>query len=187
MDNLTRSVEILGGLKVPYWHGHALMVRGSILEQSGELETAAAYLSEAAGHLEDMGDMNCWANSTRRLATAEAKLDSSDVSRARLAAVIVAMPILPMPEIHAPRTFDAAAEVLLAAGLVEEAAFALGRAEATELPVATIFPREARLEIVREEVSRRLGDGQAERLRAEEEAATVDDALVQVRGWLRSG
>ncbi len=131
-------------MKVPYWHGHALLVLGSILEHSGEFETAAEYLSEAAGHLEDMGDMNCWANASRRLATAEAALGSPDTARARVAAVIEAMPILPMHEVAKHRTFDAAAEVLLTAGLVERAAFALGRAEATEFPMSTIFPRSPR-------------------------------------------
>jgi predicted ATPase/class 3 adenylate cyclase len=185
MGNLTRSVEILGGLKVPYWHGHALQTLGAILENKGDHADAAGYLSEAAGHLEDMGDMNCWAGSSRRLATAEAALGSLDAARARLVAVIDALPILPMTEIHTPRTFDAAAEVLLAAGLVEQAAFALGRAEAMELPVQTIFPREVRLETVRAEIERRLGNGEAARLRAEGATATADEALRQIRSWLR--
>ncbi len=185
MSNLVRSVEILGGMQVPYWHGHALMTLGSILEQSGELERAAGYLSEAARHLEDMGDMNCWASSTRRLATAEAALGSPDPARARLAATIEAMPILPMHEIHKPRVLDAAAEVLLAAGLVAASAFALGRAEATELPVSTIFPREPRLDAVRDEIVRRLGPDESARLRAEGAASSVDDALAQIHRWLR--
>ncbi len=185
MGNLTRSVEILGGLKVPYWHGHALQTLGTILETNGDHAEAAGYLAEAAGHLEDMGDMNCWANSSRRLATAEAALGSPDVARERLVAVIEAMPILPMKEIHTPRTLDAAAEVLLAAGLVDSAAFALGRAEAMELPMPTIFPRETRHAAVRTEIEKRLGAGEAERLRAEGAAATADDALRQVRSWLR--
>jgi predicted ATPase/class 3 adenylate cyclase len=186
MGNLVRSVEILGGMRVPYWHGHALMTLGSILEESGELEQAAGYLVEAAGHLEEMGDLNCWASSSRRLATAEAALGSLDSARARLAAVIEAMPLLPMQEIHEPRALDAAAEVLLGADLVEQAAFALGCAEATELPVPTIFPRERRLEAIGEKLVFRLGEGESERLRAEGAATGADEALARIRGWLRA-
>jgi predicted ATPase/class 3 adenylate cyclase/tetratricopeptide (TPR) repeat protein len=185
MGNVVRSVEILGSLQVPYWYGHALQTLGSILEQSGEHERAAGYLVEAAGHLEEMGDLNCWANSSRRLATAEAALGSHDSARARLAAVIEAMPILPMPEIHKPRVLDAAAEILLAAGLAEQAAFALGRAGATEFPVPTLFPREPRLEAARAEIEQRLGYEEATRLTGEGTAATVDAALGQIRDWLR--
>ena len=186
LGNLARAVEILGGMKVPYWHGHALLTLGSILEQRRDLERAADHLSEAAGHLEDMGDLNCWANATRRLATAEAALGSPGPARQRLAAVIDAMPSLPMVEVHAPRVLDAAAEVLLAAGHAERAAVALGRAEATELPIATIFPRGPRLDAVREGVTRRLGEEEAGRLRAEGAATSVDDALATVAGWLRA-
>jgi hypothetical protein len=51
--------------------------------------------------------------------------------------------------------------------------------------VQTIFPREVRLETVRAEIERRLGDGEAARLRAEGATATADEALRQVRSWLR--
>jgi hypothetical protein len=160
---------------------------GSILEQSGELETAAAYLSEAAGHLEDMGDMNCWANASRRLSTAEAALGWPDAARTRLVAVIEAMPILPMHEVAKPRTLDAAAEVLLAAGLVEQAAIALGRAEATELPVSTIFSRSDRHDRTREEITRRLGIDETKRLMDDGAALGVDGSLAKIAGWLRAG
>jgi hypothetical protein len=134
-----------------------------------------------------MGDMNCWAGSSRRLATAEAALGSPDPARERLVAVIEAMPILPMHDVAKPRTLDAAAEVLLAAGLVEEAAFALGRSEATEFTVDTIFPRSDRLERTREEIARRLGAVETDRLAADGAAASVDDALALIADWLRAG
>ncbi|MFO7573495.1 MAG: adenylate/guanylate cyclase domain-containing protein [Gaiellaceae bacterium] len=187
MGNLVRSVEILGRMEVPYWYGHALQTLGSILEHGGQGERAVEYLSEAVVHLEEMGDMNCWANSNRRLATAEAALGSTETARERVADVIEAMPILPMHEVHKPRTLDAAAEVLLAAGVVEQAAFALGRAEATECPVSTIFSRDARLAATREEITRRLGAAETKRLMAEGADASVDDALAQIADRLRAG
>jgi hypothetical protein len=81
---------------------------------------------------------------------------------------------------------DAAAEVLLAAGLVPEAAFPLGWAEATEFPVSTIFPREPRLDAARAEIAGRLCRDETDRLLAEGAAASIDEALARIRGWLRS-
>ena len=145
------------------------------------------YLSEAAGHLEDMGDLNCWANAARRLATAEAARGSSDQARAGLVAVIKSMPRLPMIEVHTPHILDAAAEVLLAAGHVEQAAFALGRAEATDLPIATIYPRGPRLQAVREEIVRHLGRDETTRRMADGAATGMDELLARICTWLRAG
>jgi hypothetical protein len=73
--------------------------------------------------------------------------------------VIDGMLLLPTQEAHKPR--------VLAAGLAGQAAFVLGRAEATELPFPTIFPREPRLETVGEQLVSSLGGGESKRLRAE--------------------
>jgi len=185
MANLYRSVEILGSIEVPYWEGHALLTLGSILERRGEMERSIEYLSKAVPQLQDMGDLNCWGGAMRRLATAEAERGEVGSARQRLAATIEAMPLLPMQELVIPRTFDAAAEILLASGQLEPAAFTLGRAIATEFPVETIFPREPRQDAVREKLAARLGADATATLMADGAAATIDDALARIGGWLR--
>ncbi len=184
MANLYRSVEILGSIEAPYWYGHALQTLGVIVDQGGDHEAAAHHLALAAGHLEDCGDVSCWAGSSRRLAMAEAALGRVDDARKRVAAVIDSMPILPMKEVAGPRTLDAAAEVLCAAGLDSQAAVVLGRAVATEFPVETIFPREPRHDAMRSLLLDRLGDAETRRLMADGEALTVDACLSQARTWL---
>jgi len=184
MANLNRSVEILGSIQVPYWYGHALQTLGAIVAEGGDHDAAVRYLSLAADHLEDCGDVACWANSSRRLATAEAALGRVDDATARVTAVIDAMPILPMKEVAKPRTLDAAAEVLCAAGLDSEAAVVLGRAVATEFPVETLFPREPRHDAMRSLLLERLGDGETRRLMADGEAMTVDACIEQAKAWL---
>jgi hypothetical protein len=182
MANLNRSVEILGNIQVPYWYGHALQTLGAIAAEGGDHEAAAQHLAIAASHLEDCGDVSCWAGSSRRLATAEAALGRVDDAAARVAAVIDAMPILPMKELAKPRTLDAAAEVLCAAGLNSEAAVVLGRAVATDFPIETIFPR--RHDAMRSLLLERLGDEETRRLMADGEAMTVDACIEQAKAWL---
>jgi len=89
-----------------------------------------------------------------------------------------------MKEVAKPRTLDAAAEVLCAAGLDSEAAVVLGRAVATEFPVETIFPREPRHDAMRSLLLERLGDEETRRLMADGEAMTVDACIEQAKAWL---
>ncbi len=186
MGNLLRSVEILASMQVPYWYGHALLTLGTILGTKGEHDAASEHLSLAAGHLEEMGDLNCWASASRRQASADAARGVPDPARAAMTAAIDALPLLPMPEVHTPRNLDTAAEVLLAAGLDEEAAFTLGRATATDFPVSTIFPREPAQAAVKAELVRRLGEDAVARRMADGAAAGADDALGRIAAWLRS-
>ena len=97
---------------------------------------------------------------------------------------MVAIPRLPMPEVDIPRSLDAAAEVLLASGRTDEAAYALGRALATELPVDTVLPRTSVLEETRDRIVERLGADRAAALMARGERAAPDEALDTITGWL---
>jgi len=186
MGNMRRAVEMLSELDVPYWHGHALMTLGAFLNQEEDYEAAAGYLDEAILHLGDCGDVNCWASSSRGMALAETELGQPDRAGTRVAAVIETLPILPMPEIHTPRTLDLAARVLQVGGQHERAALVLGRALATELPGSTLFPREQGQEEIRMALVNELGDDEVARLGAEGAATETDELLGKARGWLEA-
>jgi predicted ATPase/class 3 adenylate cyclase len=183
MANLTRAVEIMGSIVVPYWYGHALMVMGSLLRNEGELEAAAGYLSKAADRLRDCGDLACWATSTRGLALAVSALGGPERALGLLDTVLEVTPALPMPEIVRPRTLDALAEVLAGAGEHRHAAVVLGCAEVTEFPVTSII---ARLDHagLRKRLVDILGAEAVDQLTREGAALHPDDCLVRARDWL---
>jgi hypothetical protein len=178
-------VEILGGMRVPYWHGHALQTLGALVGLQGRHDEASAHLGEAARELQQMGDLNCWAGSMRRKASMDAARGQTEAAREALVAAIEALPLLPMPEVHTPRSLDTAAEVLLAAGLEPEAAYALGRAMAMDIPVPLLIPREPLHESLARQLAQRLdADGYAVHV-AQGEHADTDEAVARVTGWLR--
>jgi hypothetical protein len=187
MENLRRAVEIFAGIQVPYWQGHALMVLGILLQGSGDDAGSVERLAEGARHLEDCGDLSCWATSSRYLASAEARLGAPESAKRRLAAVVEQLPILPMQEIARPRTLDSTAEVLLAAGAPDRAAVVLGRAMATKYTSATIFKREPLHEAVGSGIREAIGDEETARLMAEGEALDVDETLGKALAWLQEG
>ncbi len=86
------------------------------LTAKGDHAGAEDYLIDAASHLEDCGDMSCWAATNRTLAMGEAALGSTERARERMVALIEAVPDLPIPEVAKPRAVDAAVDVLVAAG-----------------------------------------------------------------------
>jgi tetratricopeptide (TPR) repeat protein len=185
LGNLHRAAELLSEIEVPYWYGHVLMVLGALLERHGEHEEARQYLSEAVVHLGDCGDVNCWANTSRSLASAEAALGDPVGAGSRVVEVIEKMPILPMPEIHKPRTLDMAAKLLLANGQFGDSAVLLGRAEATELSVPLLYPREEMHLEIREGLVAALGDDEASQLMEKGKAMELDEALELARSRLR--
>ena len=56
--------------------------------------------------LDMVGDVNCWATSTRGLARCETALGDARSSAGRLLSVLDRMPTMPMPEITKPRTLE---------------------------------------------------------------------------------
>ena len=187
MANVERAVEILGDMRVPYWHGHALLVLGALTGRQGRLDEASGQLSDAAVDLQAMGDLNCWASALRRKATIDADRGEPKVARHALADAIEALPLLPMAEVHTPLDLDAAAKVLAAAGLDAEAAFTLGRAMAIELTVPVLVPREPLHEAVGRQLEERLGAARYATLVAEGEGGDVTATVDKVLGWLRNG
>jgi predicted ATPase/class 3 adenylate cyclase len=184
MGNMRRSVQILEELEVPYWYGHALMGLGAFLNVREEYEEAAAYLSTAVPHLGDCGDVNCWASSSRGLAHAEGELGRPQPAAGRIAAVIEKLPILPMVELHVPRTLDQAARVLQLGGRFDQAAVVLGTALATEFPSDTIFSRDELHERIRSALEERFDPAELERLMEEGGACDSDEVLRRARTWL---
>ncbi len=186
MANQRRAIEIFESIHVPYWHAHALMYYGIVLQMHGDERASVPFLAEGAGLLEDCGDISCWATSSRYLATAESALGQHGSAKQRLAAVIEQLPVLPMPEITKPRSLDGAAEILLAAGAHSQAAVVLGRAMAVEYP-PTVFDRDASHQAVRDGVVEHLGEDAAAGFLAEGEALATDEALGKALAWLQEG
>lgn len=184
VGNLRKSVAILSGMQVPYWYGHALMTYGSLLTRQHAYRDAVPLLAEAAVHLGDCGDVNCWATSSRALAQCEAELGDPERAARRTAEVIESLPILPMIEVHVPRTLDTAAHVLERCGRPHEAALLLGKAVATEFPVATIWSRDDLQQQIRSALVEDLGTGDVDRLGAEGAASDARVLLRQAAAWL---
>jgi predicted ATPase/class 3 adenylate cyclase len=185
MANVERAVEILGGMRVPYWHGHALLALGALKGRQDRFDEASAHLGLAAVELQEMGDLNCWAAAVRRKASIDADRGRVETARAALAETIEALPLLPMAELHTPLGLDAAAKVLAAAGMDTEAAITLGRARAIEVAVPLLVPREPLHEAVGRQLEERLGAARSTSLLAEGEGGDTATTVAQVVGWLR--
>ena len=171
-----RACEILAEMDSPNWYGHALMLRGMLLSFEKEPAEAVPHFVEAARLLDMVGDVNCWATSTRGLARCETALDDTASASRRLLAVLDRMPTMPMPEVTKPRTLDAIAETVLAAGHSEVGGMLLGAAIAAPFsPEAVIRPIE--LEAIRVSAVEQLGESEAERLCARGAELDVDAAL----------
>ncbi len=171
-----RACEILADMDSPNWYGHALMLRGMLLSFEKEPADALPQFAESARLLDMVGDVNCWATSTRGLARCETALGETSSSASRLLAVLDRMPTMPMPEITKPRTLDAIAELALVAGELEDGGVLLGAALAAPFdPGAVIRPAE--LEAIRAEAAAQLGDSEVERLFAQGAELGLDEAL----------
>jgi predicted ATPase/class 3 adenylate cyclase len=180
LDYNRRACEILACIDSPNWYGHALMLRGMLLTFEEEPTEASDQFAEAARLLDMVGDVNCWAASTRGLARCETALGDTNSAASRLLAILDRMPTLPMPEITKPRTLDAIAEALLVAGRLEEGGLLLGAAIAAPFtPGAVIRPAE--LEVIRTNAIEQLGEIEAERLFAEGAKLDLDGALERGR------
>jgi hypothetical protein len=187
MGNLERAIEILGRIEAPYWYGHALYTQGLLHNMTGNHEAAAAVLEQSAGHLEESGDLSCWAGASRGLADSQSRLGLTDPARRRLAEVIRRLPVLPMQEVARPRALDAVAAVLIRGGQPRDGAVILGWCESHELRIQTIIPRSERLRELHDEVVTALGADDAEHLLAQGAGMTADDLLRQAIPWLESG
>ncbi|MDX1690398.1 MAG: adenylate/guanylate cyclase domain-containing protein [Acidimicrobiia bacterium] len=185
--NVGRAVEILRELDIPYWLGHALQTLGHLLNVGGRPQPAQAVLGEARTLLEDCGDLNCWAVSTRGMTTAELSLGRHRGPAARMVEVIDHLPVLPLSEIHIPRTLDLCAEILLAAGHHARAAIAFGKALDVPLTRETPFGREAGHDRIRRGLEAAIGADEAARLEAEGAAMDAEAALGRCRDWLAEG
>jgi predicted ATPase/class 3 adenylate cyclase len=183
MEDLTRAIEAMGRLDLPYWHGHALMIKGVLLRDRGASGDGAVFLAEAAGRLQDVGDLACWATSLRGLARVEAELGHHARAVELMGMVLEATPRLPMPEVVRPRTLDTLAEVLTAAGEHRHAAVVLGCAEVTEFPMTSIMPRIDHAGL-RSRLAEQLGAGVVDELCREGAALDPDDCLARARDWL---
>ncbi|HEY5651333.1 MAG TPA: hypothetical protein VIW46_07790 [Acidimicrobiia bacterium] len=178
-----RACEILSEMDSPNWYGHALMLRGMLLSFEKEPAEAVSHFVEAARLLDMVGDVNCWATSTRGLARCETALDDTASASRRLLAALDRMPTMPMPEITKPRTLDAIAETVLAAGHSQEGGMLLGAAIAAPFsPEAVIRPKE--LESIRATAVEQLGESEAERLFARGAELDLDEALEFARPFL---
>ncbi len=186
MGNLRRAVEILERVEVPYWLGHALQTLGILTRLEGDNDGAIEPLAAAATLLQDMGDLSCWATSSRALARVETALGATSDAARRVAAVIDLMPALPMQEVAIPRTLDTAAEVLAAKGDLHAAARVLGRTMGIETPPSVILDRAAGLDSLRERLTTSLGDGLVEQLIGDGNTMSTEDALELARTALRS-
>jgi predicted ATPase/class 3 adenylate cyclase len=180
LEHSRRAVDILAKLDSPNWYGHALQLQGLLLTLEKEPAEAMTRLAEAARLLDMVGDVNCWANSTRGLARCETALGNTHASARRLLDVLERMPALPMPEITKPRVLDAIAELVLADGRFEEGGMLLGASiAAPPTPGAVIRPAE--LETMRAQAVDQLGEAEAERLFALAADLDVDSALERGR------
>jgi predicted ATPase len=187
LANVRRACDILSEMDAPNWYGHALMSLGAILRYEEETQEAKECLAQASTLLDDVGDANCWANSGRGLAKCEAVLGEVESAGRRVAAVIDRIPVLPMQEIHKPRTVDAAVVALLAGGNHELAGAALGTAMAADLPAEYQRIRVPELQEYREELEAAVGAEEAERLIDEGAAIGVDDMLERLRHAFTQG
>jgi hypothetical protein len=176
LDYNLRACEILAGMDSPNWYGHALMLRGMLLSLEKEPAEAMPQFAEAARLLDMVGDVNCWGTSSRGLARCETALGDTSSSASRLLAILDRMPTMPMPEITKPRILDAIAELVVAAGELEEGGVLLGAAVAAPFtPGAIIRPKE--LEQIRADAVARLGESGVERLLAQGAELELDEAL----------
>jgi predicted ATPase/class 3 adenylate cyclase len=184
--DLRRALEIFEDVRAGYFQAHARMTLGVLLHFGDEPDEAAVHLAEGADQLEDFGDFNCWATSSRWLAESESSLGMTDLARSRLIDVIDRLDQLPMHEVAIPRTLDAAAIVLNAAGLQESAAVVLGCAELVPFTAESILPRASRLEQLASTLEEVIGADAAAARRAEGASLDPLDCLSQARAWLAS-
>jgi predicted ATPase/class 3 adenylate cyclase len=185
IESLDRAAEILEPMHVPYWYGHAVMLQGALRKLTGSNELAAEILAAGAVQLEEIGDLFCWATTTRALADAEVELGRVEAGRAHMEEVLRRVPLLPMPEVSKPRSLDIAAQVLLGLGEDEEAAIIFGRAAGTPLPSPSGI-REQKLAQLRERLEARLGRERLERLMAEGATLDLEDTLARTLSLLEA-
>ncbi len=157
---------------------------GVLLHHEERFEEARGMLAESRILLQDCGDLNCWANSTRGMNQADLSLGRYREPAARTVEVIDHLPILPLTEYHIPRTLDLCARILLETGRHEQAAIAFGKAADVPLPGDTIFGREENQDPVRSGLEASIGPEEMARLGAEGAALDTGAALDRFRGWL---
>jgi len=185
LDNVRRACEIYSSFDSPNWHGHALQIMGVLLRWEGDYAEAAENLAQAAQMLDEVGDVNCWAVSTRSLARCEAAIGKFEEAAQRLVPVIDRIPVLPMQMTSKVRILDSSADVLQASHRDAEAAVVLGACLAVDdMPEDFVKTRDWELNAIRDELVTRLDSGELARLVAEGQGLRVDEALVKVRAWL---
>jgi predicted ATPase/class 3 adenylate cyclase len=183
LENSRRACEIYADIDSPNWYGHARQLRGLLLKLEDDPHEASSHFAEAAGLLDQVGDISCWANSTRGLAGCETALGMTSSAARRLLEILERMPSLPMQEVTKPRTLDAIAETLVAAGKLEEGGLLLGASIAAPVVPGSVV-RPAELEQIRARAVEKLGELEADRLFAEGAALELDEALERGRRLL---
>jgi predicted ATPase/class 3 adenylate cyclase len=178
-----RACEIFSEIDSPNWYGHALMLRGMLLKLEAAPDEAKAHLLQAANLLDLVGDVNCWANSTRGVVRCDVALGGIGSAAPRLLEVLDRMPTLPMHDVAKPRTLDAVAEMAIAAGLHKDGGVLLGTALAAPFPPESVL-RPAELEEIRSKAVEHLGAAEAERLFEAGAALSLDEALERGRQLL---
>jgi predicted ATPase len=186
LEQVDRAATMLEEMHVPYWYGHAVMIQGILRKYIGSDEDSVEILARGAAHLEEIGDLFCWATTSRALAGSEAELGQIDAARRRIADVIRRMPQLPMPEVSKPRTLDVAVQVLAAIGEVREAATILGFARAVELPMP-LPSRAAQHRTLLETLEAKLQTDELEELMADGATREPDELLARALRLLEDG
>jgi predicted ATPase len=172
-----RAAEVYADLDSPNWYGHVLQTWATLLHLEGEFGDAKVHFIEAAQLLDMVGDVDCWAASSRGAALCEVETSALVSAAGRVLATIERMPSLPMQDVNKPRTIDAAAAIVLASNRPGDGARLLGAAIAAPFPASGSVIRPKQLERIRAKAVSILGQPDTERLLAEGARLTIDQAL----------
>jgi tetratricopeptide (TPR) repeat protein len=181
-----QAAEVYAELDSPNWYGHVLQTWATLLHLDGRFDEAKDHFSDAAQLLDEVGDVNCWAASSRGAALCEVRIGAIESAASRVLATIERMPALPMQEVNKPRTVDATAAILLASDRPADGARLLGAAMACPFPASGSVIRPKQVERIRAAAVTTLGEARAERLFAEGAELDIESALLEAEALLRA-
>lgn len=184
LDAAARAHEIYEGLESPNWQGHVIQTRASLARFEEDDDGAIELFRRSAALLEGVGDVNCWAHSTRTMAVCLARRGDTSEAAQLMLNVMERLEILPMMDTHQARVLDATADVLLSAGEAAAGSRMLGAALAAPFPSATSVIRPTELQHV--ETRARELDLDADSHIAAGRELVVSDALERARTALQS-
>ena len=174
---IERAAAIYSDLDSPNWYGHVLQTWGVLLRLDGRHEESLARFNQSAPLLDRVGDVSCWAASTRTAARCQAALGNAREAAVLALAVFDRLSTLPMPEVSRPRMVDVAADVLLASDHKAVGAMLIGSSGAAHFPDGVSSIRPIELDEIRSKAVAALGDTEADRVFNEGAALDLDDAL----------